>query len=85
MSFQSAFAYILLYNLGYAFPMLLILIIYLYARRKADDLNDKLHEKTRLLNVQLTAWTLVGVGLFTSLDAGSFFILGHALVNGRFL
>lgn len=85
MSFPSAMACILLYNLGYAFPMLVILLIYLYARKKADDLTDKLHEKTRILNVQLTAWTLVGVGLFTSLDAGCFFILGHALVNGRFL
>jgi cytochrome c biogenesis protein CcdA len=85
MSFPTAFGHILLYNLGYAFPMLIILIIYLYARKRAADLTDQLHEKTRVLNVQLTAWTLIGVGLFTMIDSGCYFIIGHALINGRLL
>ena len=85
MSFPAAFGYILLYNLGYALPMLIILFIYLYARRRADDLTDQLHEKTRVLNVQLTAWTLIGVGLFTMIDSGCYFVMGHALMKGRLL
>ncbi|MEI6853424.1 MAG: GAP family protein, partial [Bacteroidota bacterium] len=83
MSFPAAFSYILLYNLGYAFPMLIILFIYLYARKRAADLTDQLHEKTRVLNVQLTAWTLIGVGLFTMIDSGCYFVMGQALINGR--
>jgi len=85
ISNTAAFGNILLYNLGYAAPMILIFLIYLYARRKAEDLTEKLQERTRVLNIQLTTWTLVGAGLFTMLDSGSYFIMGHALLKGRLL
>jgi cytochrome c biogenesis protein CcdA len=82
---QAAIGYVLLYNLGYALPMLIIFGIYLYARRGTDDLHDKLHEKARILNVKLTSAALIGVGLLSMIDAGYFFTLGQALIKGRML
>ncbi len=81
---SSAIGSILVYNIGYALPMIAVLIIYLIARRGAGDLNDSLHEKVRVLNVQLTTWALVGIGLFSMIDAGCYFTIGHALVKGRY-
>lgn len=75
---------ILLYNLGYASPMIIILCLYLIARRDTDDYKDTLHEKAKILNVQLITWTLAGFGLFSLIDAGCYFALGHALIKGRY-
>jgi len=79
-----ATGYILLYNIGYALPMILLLFVYLIARRGADDYKDTMHEKAKKLNIRLTTWTLVGFGLFSMIDAGCFFFLGHALMKGRY-
>lgn len=84
LSIPAAMGNILLYNIGYALPMIVILFIYLYARKKTDDLSDTLHEKTRVLNVQLTSWALIGVGIFSMIDSGCYFAFGQALVKGRF-
>ena len=75
---------ILLYNIGYALPMIVILIIYLFVRRGVYNLSGSLQEKTHVLNIHLTTWTLVGVGVFSMIDAAWYFALGHALVNGRY-
>jgi cytochrome c biogenesis protein CcdA len=77
-------AYILLYNFGYALPMIIVLVVYLIARRDADYRTDSLHEKARVLNVQLTTWALAGFGLFSMVDAGCYFAIGRALIKGRF-
>ncbi|HZY26227.1 MAG TPA: GAP family protein, partial [Bacteroidales bacterium] len=84
MSRTAAIGNILLYNFGYALPMIVIFIIYLFVRKRNEDLNHTLQEKTRVLNVQLTTWALVGVGIFSMIDAGLFFIVGQALVKGRY-
>jgi cytochrome c biogenesis protein CcdA len=75
---------ILLYNIGYALPMIAVLVVYLIARRDTADLADTLHEKARRLNVHLTTWAFAGIGIFTMIDAGCYFTLGHALVKGRY-
>lgn len=85
LSFATAIGYNVLYNIGYALPMIVIFIIYLFARRNTDDLSGTIHEKTRVLNVRLTTWTLLGVGIFSMIDSGCYFAIGHALVKGRFL
>lgn len=77
--------FILLYNIGYALPMVLILGAYLLARRGIGDDHDALHEKAKMLNLHLTAWTMVGLGLFIMADAGCYFALGQALLKERFL
>jgi len=64
--------------------MLLILMIYWYARKRTDDLSATFQEKSRALNVQLTTWAWAGVGIFSMIDALCYFIIGHALVRGRF-
>ena len=84
LSRTAAIGNILLYNLGYALPMIVILIIYLFARKRTEDLNHTLQEKTRVLNVQLTTWALVGIGIFSMIDSSLYFIIGQALVKGRY-
>jgi len=80
----SATGYVLLYNLGYILPMVLVLFLYLIARRKAEESHDRLHERAKKLNVQLTTWTMVGFGLFSMIDAGCYFTIGRALMEGRY-
>jgi cytochrome c biogenesis protein CcdA len=84
LSRTAAIGNILLYNFGYAVPMIVVFIIYLFARKRTEDLNDTIQEKTRVLNVQLTTWALAGVGIFSMIDAGLYFIIGQALVKGRY-
>lgn len=84
LDIRAVIGSILLYNIGYALPMIAILMVYLYSRRRMGDLSDALPEKTRVLNVQLTTWAWAGVGLFSMIDALCYFIIGHALVKGRY-
>lgn len=85
LTLPAAAGTILIYNFGYAFPLLVIFGIYLVNRNRAGHNISTLHEKTRILNIQLTTGTLVGVGLFTLADAGFYFTFGQVLLNGRFL
>ena len=84
LGLAAAMGNILLYNTGYALPMLVILVIYLYAHRRTDDLTGTIHEKTRILNIQLTTWVLVIVGIFSMIDAGCYYVIGYALLKGRY-
>ena len=85
LSRSAALANILLYNFGYALPMLVALGFYLFvSRRSSGDLNAALSERTRVLNVRLTTLAWAGVGVFSLLDAASYFLLGRALVKGRY-
>lgn len=84
LAFPVAVWYIVIYNIGYALPMLAILYVYVMASRKADIAHDTLHQKANLLNLHLTTWAFAGVGIFFMIDAAWFFIFGHALVKGRF-
>jgi cytochrome c biogenesis protein CcdA len=82
LALPSVAGWILVYNIGYALPMLFIIFVYLIALRNTD--NDIMHEKAKKLNLHLTVYTLVGFGLFSMADAGCYFAIGHALVKGRF-
>jgi hypothetical protein len=84
LKLQAAAGFILLYNVGYALPMLVVFAVYLAVRKNAEDINDSLHAKARMLNVHLVTWTFVGAGVFSIVDAGCFFTVGHALVKGRY-
>ena len=84
LKLPAALGCILIYNLGYALPMIVILFIYLVAVRDTDDYQDTLHEKAALLNTHLITWTWAGFGLFSLIDAGCYFALGHALIKGRY-
>ncbi len=79
----KAAAYLLLYNLGYALPMVLILGLYLELRKRAD-VHDRLHRHADRLNLHLTTWTCVVFGIFGMADAGCYFAFGRALVGERF-
>ena len=84
LGMHAALGNILLYNIGYALPMLVVLLLYLYARERTDNFSDTLHEKTRVLNVHLTTWAWAGVGIFSMIDALCYFLMGQALVKGRY-
>ncbi len=84
LSLAAAAGYVLLYNFGYALPMILIFFIYLIALHGVEDSHDTLHEKAKMLNLHLTTWTFAGFGLFSIVDAGCYFTIGHALIKGRY-
>jgi cytochrome c biogenesis protein CcdA len=83
LDLPAATGFILFYNLVYASPMILILAFYLAARRDSLEYHDSLHEKAKMLNVHLTAWTMAGFGIFSLVDAGCYFAFGHALLKDR--
>jgi len=86
LSVLGSLRYILVYNLGYAFPMLALLAAYLLRRQNLSKLPETVtREKVRRLNVHLTSWTLVATGALAIVDSGSFLMLGHALIKGRLL
>jgi hypothetical protein len=64
--------------------MLLVLALYLFARRGTGDVAATMHERARMLNIHLTTWAFAGFGAFSMVDSGCYFALGHALVKGRF-
>jgi cytochrome c biogenesis protein CcdA len=84
LSMTSAVFYILFYNIVYALPMIVIFFIYLFALRGTDGLHDKLHEKSRSLNIKLTTYMFIGVGALSLVDGLCFFGLGHSLLKGRY-
>ncbi len=83
LKLSVAAGYILLYNIGYSLPMLLVLCIYLIARSGSEDDSAMLHEKAKKLNLHLTSWTFAGLGLFSMADAGCYFTIGRAIIKGR--
>jgi cytochrome c biogenesis protein CcdA len=84
LELPAATGLILIYNLGYALPMVLVLAAHLKIRRDTAEYKEGLHEKAKKLNAYLTTWSLVGFGLFSMIDAGCYFTLGQALLKDRF-
>jgi cytochrome c biogenesis protein CcdA len=82
--FATDVFYIILYNFGYALPLIAVFLVYLVLRHRAEDFNDTLHVKVRILNLRLTAGIFVFIGMLTLADAVYFFITGHPFVKGRY-
>lgn len=80
----TALGLVLLYNLGYALPMVLAWIGYLFFLKKTEGFHLSLHARAEKLNIHLTTWTLVGFGFFSMTDAGFYFATGQSLIKGRF-
>jgi len=83
MSMPEVTACILVYNIGYALPMIVVFGVYMLMRGKETSA-EALHDKARKLNLQLTAGMLVFMGLFSIADASAFFLLGHPLIKSKF-
>jgi cytochrome c biogenesis protein CcdA len=83
-SLPEAAVYLCLYNIGYLSPMILIGLVYLLVRRSAEVQKDDMHEKVKRLNFHITGWTLAGFGFFSMIDAACYFVIGHALLKGRY-
>lgn len=84
MSMPEVATCLLLYNIGYALPMIVIFAVYISMRGKETGTEEYLHEKARKLNLQLTSGMLVFMGLFSIADSSAFFILGHPLMKNKF-
>jgi cytochrome c biogenesis protein CcdA len=84
LGLSAVVGFILIYNLGYVSPMILLLLIYLFARKETGNSHDSLQQQTKRLNRHLTTWVWLGFGLFSMVDAGCYFVLGHAMIRGRF-
>ncbi len=84
LDFAGVAGLILLYNFGFALPMLLIFVVYLWLGRRMDIAHDQLHERAHRLNLYLTSWTMIAFGIFSMTDAGCYFVLGHALLKDRY-
>ena len=85
MSITTVSLCLLLYNLGYGLPMIIILGIYLFMRHGIDDREDSMHNKARLLNVKLTTWVFIGMGFLSLIDSIVYFLLGHPVIATRLL
>jgi hypothetical protein len=86
LSFPQAFGWLSLYGIGYALPLLPVLGVHLWARRNGRFLSQEaLEVRARRIDLHLTSWTLVAVGLLSAVDAGAFFLTGRALLAGRVL
>jgi cytochrome c biogenesis protein CcdA len=84
MGVPSVAGYLIIYNIGYALPMLVVLAIYLIVLRSTADYSGILHGKAKSLNLHLNTLTFVLFGVFSMTDAAIFFTTGHALLKGRY-
>ncbi|MEI6093425.1 MAG: GAP family protein [bacterium] len=76
---------LLLYNFGYALPMIIIFGIYIFMRNGINDTEDKLHDKAKLLNIKLTTWVFIGMGVLSLIDSIVYFLLQHPIITTRLL
>jgi cytochrome c biogenesis protein CcdA len=84
MSMPEVAFSLVLYNIVYALPMIIILIIYLFAAGDTENMEDRLHEKARKLNLKLTSAMFVGLGLLSITDSLVYFISGHPMLKNRY-
>ena len=86
LSFLHAFGWLCLYGIGYALPLLPILVLHLWAKRSRRPLSREAFEaRARSIDLHLTSWTLVAAGILSIVDAGKFLVTGRALLAGRVL
>ncbi len=81
----SRFLMIVLYNLVYAFPMVIVYPVYRFLRAHAEDWEGRLHIHINRWNVVLTTLLLAGMGLLFILDSMFYFRLSHPLLKSKFL
>ena len=76
---------VFLYNVVYAFPMIIIYPVYLYLRSHVEDWESKLNIHINRWNVILTFLLLAGMGVLFILDSAIYFTLNHPLLKTKIL
>jgi len=85
MSMQEVVSGIALYNLFYALPMIVVLGIYLFTGAAGkEDIENRLNERARKLNVNLTSAMFVLLGLISIADALFYFVHGQPIFKNRY-
>jgi cytochrome c biogenesis protein CcdA len=84
MAMPEVISCLILYNICYAMPMIVIFFIYISAAGDKENIEDRLHEKARLINLKLTSAMFVGMGLLSIADALFYFISGHPMLKNRY-
>lgn len=77
MSLPDVVTGVALYNVFYALPMMVILVLYLFAgAAKGEDSERRLKERAGRLNLRLTSAMFVGLGLVCVADGLTYFLQG---------
>ncbi len=85
LAFHSRILMIVLYNIVYALPMLIVYPLYLYLRSHVEDWEHKLHFHINRWNVVLTFLLLAGMGLLFIIDSAFYYSTAHPLLKTKFL
>lgn len=76
---------VVLYNLFYALPMIVILVIYIFTGAAAKEgIENRLNERARKLNVHLTSSMFVVLGIVSIADALFYFVNGQPIFKNRY-
>lgn len=85
MNVSDVVSGIILYNLFYALPMMVILVVYIYTGAAGkEDIEDKINEKARKLNINLTSAMFVILGLISIADGLVYFLSGQPIFKDRY-
>jgi len=85
MSMPEVVSGVILYNIFYALPMIVILVIYFFTvAAGSENIENRLNEKARRLNVKLTSAMFVGLGLLSIADSLVYFLSGHPILKTRY-
>jgi hypothetical protein len=85
MSMPEVTAGVILYNIFYALPMIVILVIYFFsAAVGSENIEDKLKDRAKRLNLKLTSSMFVLLGLLSIADSIIYFLCGHPMLKTRY-
>ena len=85
MSMSDVVKGVLLYNMFYALPMIAILVIYVFTgAAKKEGIENRLDERARKLNINLTSAMFVLLGLVSIADGVIYFINGQPIFKNRY-
>ena len=85
MSMPEVVSGVILYYIFYALPMIVILVIYFFTvAAGSENIENRLNEKARRLNVKLTSAMFVGLGLLSIADSLVYFLSGHPILKTRY-
>ncbi len=85
MSMPEVVSGVVLYNIFYALPMILIFFIYFFTgAAESENIEIRLQEKARMINLKLTSAMFVGLGLLSIADSLVYFLSGYPMLQSRY-
>jgi cytochrome c biogenesis protein CcdA len=85
MSMPEVVSGVIVYNIFYALPMIVILFIYFFTgAAESENIGNRLKERARRINLKLTSAMFVGLGLLSIADSLVYFLSGHPMLKNRY-